>query len=214
MGLIRVPQLPLRAAIVLRGGAINMQVAGLAGLGASYASTLVQHPILTKSFTSGVIFALSDASAQIISPPSSGERDHRRTLVTALIGFAYFGPVLHWYLDFLTWLAPGTDILSTLLKTLVGQLGFGPALTCLFFGAFLIVESGLRAGLARWPAKIKQDLLVTWTSELCFWPFVDLISFTFVPVTWIPLGYNVANFFWTVFLSLQACKAVDSSERE
>lgn len=179
----------------------------LSSIGVAYATALAARPIITKSFTSAALFALSDIVAQSIAPPPRG-RDNKRTFVTALIGLLYFGPVLHHYLEFVMWLIPGSGIWPTLQKTLLGQLGFGPALTCIFFGGFLVVDHGLADGLARWPAKVKQDLLVTWTSELCFWPFVDLICYGLIPVQWIPFGYNVANFFWTIFLSLQAARAV------
>jgi protein Mpv17 len=188
--------------VKLRGGSIDMS-----GIASAYSAALAARPVLTQSATSAVTFALSDASAQAIAPPPEGP-DIARTLTTALIGFFYFGPVLHYYLKWLTGLLPGTDLRSTLLKTLVGQLGFGPAVTCVFFGAFLVKDNGLFSGLARLPNKIRQDLFVTWTSELCFWPIVDLICYSSVPVRWIPLGYNIANFFWTIFLSLQAARAV------
>ena len=60
----------------------------------------------------------------------------------------------------------------------------------------------------RRPAKLKQDLIKTWAAGLCFWPFVDLVVYSFLPVKWIPLGYNVASFFWTIFLSLQAARGI------
>ena len=199
------------SSLVFRGGAA-VQLSALrtaaTSLGVAYSAALVAKPILTKSLTSAAIFALSDASAQRLESSGTGKRDGKRTLVTALIGLCYYGPALHFYLNWVTWLIPGDGLLSTLLKTLVGQLGFGPVVTCIFFGAFLISEFGLSAGLRRWPAKIKQDLFVTWASELCFWPFVDLICFSFVPLLWIPLGYNLANFFWTIFLAMQASKPI------
>ena len=210
LGAAHSPTLLQRRALSLRGGSVAPRMlAGLQSLGAAYAAALVTNPILTKSLTSAATFALSDVAAQRLEP-GERKRDVRRTVVTALIGLLYFGPALHYYLEFVTWLVPGGGIRDTLLKTLVGQLGFGPAITMIFFGAFLVADHGLVAGLLRWPAKIRQDLFVTWMSELCFWPFVDVICYSFVAVRYIPLGYNLANFFWTIFLSLQAARAVES----
>ena len=104
---------------------------------------------------------------------------------------------------------PGFDVKSTLLKTLLGQMFFGPTITSVFFAASLISLNGLLSGLKLWPAKVKQDLVKTWAAGLCYWPFVDLICYQFVPLRWIPLGYNVASFFWTIYLSLQAARGVD-----
>ena len=76
------------------------------------------------------------------------------------------------------------------------------------FGATLVSTMGLSEGLAKFPNKIKQDLFVTWSSGLGFWPFVDLIFYSFLPIAWIPLGYNFASFLWTIFLSLQSSRSV------
>ena len=196
-------------ALALRGGGPALNLA--AGVGAAYSMALANHPIMTQSVTSALTFALSDTVAQSISPPPGG-RGLKRTVVTAAIGLLYFGPALHYFLMWVTALVPGTDLLSTLQKTLLGQLGFGPAMTCIFFGAFLVADHGISSGLKQWPAKIRQDLLVTWTTELCFWPFVDIVYYSFLPVVWIPLGYNIANFFWTVFLSLQAARGLRKTQ--
>ena len=85
---------------------------------------------------------------------------------------------------------------------------FGPTITSVFFGAALISVDGLISGLKKWPAKVKQDLVRTWAAGLCFWPFVDLVVYSLLPVAWIPLAYNVASFFWTIYLSLQAARGV------
>ena len=65
---------------------------------------------------------------------------------------------------------------------------------------------------ARRPAnarvRARRPQLVTWASGLGYWPFVDLVLYGFVPIKWIPLGYNVASFFWTIFLSIQASRVV------
>uniref|UniRef100_A0A7S3AMC6 Protein Mpv17 n=1 Tax=Haptolina ericina TaxID=156174 RepID=A0A7S3AMC6_9EUKA len=107
---------------------------------------------------------------------------------------------------------PGMGVRSTLLKTLMGQAFFGPTITCIFFGAALISTEGLFAGLKQWPAKIQQDLLKTWSAGLCYWPLVDLVCYglvlPFFGASWIPLSYNVASFFWTIFLSVQAARRV------
>lgn len=203
----------------LRGGAAPQlalsawpSLSTLASLACScYSQSLIARPVITKSLTAGVTFALSDLTAQRLQRQAQ-RVDTKRTLTTALIGLLYFGPALHVYLEWLTRMIPGTSLVSTLLKTLVGQLGFGPAVTCVFFGAFLVAEDGLMGGLRQWPRKMRQDLLGVWASELCYWPFVDLLCFSLVPVPWIPLAYNLANYAWTIFLSLRASQKVGAGE--
>lgn len=201
-----------RAALALRGGAAQMS---LSGLGTAYVSCLAANPILTKSITSGAIFALSDAVGQTIAPAPEG-RDLQRTLTSLLVGLLYFGPALHYWLWMITQLIPGGGVVPTLLKTLMGQALFGPTITCVFFGTALVSANGLLAGLRMWPDKIKQDLVRTWATGLCYWPFVDLgcygLVLPFLGTGWIPLSYNLASFFWTIFLSLQASRQVQSRD--
>ncbi|KAL1529806.1 hypothetical protein AB1Y20_000738 [Prymnesium parvum] len=191
-------------ALTLRGGAVDLS---LASLGAAYASSLASRPVVTKAFTAGVIFSLSDVAGQAIAP-SGAAHDVPRTLTSGLVGLLYFGPALHWWLEMISRVVPGFDLKSTLVKTLMGQSCFGPLMTAVFFAASLVQVHGPIGGLRRWPAKVKQDLVSTWAAGLCFWPFVDLICYSFVPVMWIPLGYNVASFLWTIWLSLQAARQV------
>jgi len=186
----------------LRGGAFALET-----LGAAYAASLNTNPIITKSLTAGSIFALSDVAGQAIAPSPDG-KDVKRTVTSALVGTFYFGPALHYWLVMISKVLPGFDVKSTLLKTLMGQTFFGPTITSVFFAASLIQINGVIAGLKKWPAKCKQDLIKTWAAGLCFWPFVDLVVYSLLPVAWIPLGYNVASFFWTIFLSVQAARGV------
>jgi len=183
----------------------------LSGLGAAYAAALASSPIITKSCTSSAIFTLSDVAGQSIAPAPEGF-DTKRTLTSALVGLLYFGPALHYWLEMITRFLPGLDVKSTLCKTLLGQALFGPTITCVFFGASLVSASGLFSGINQWPAKIQQDLFKTWAAGLCYWPFVDLVCYGVVlryfGAKWIPLGYNVASFFWTIFLSAQAARRV------
>jgi len=199
---------PHGRALALRGGGVDM---GPAGLGAAYASSLAAKPILTKSLTSGAIFALSDIVGQTIAPAPEG-RDLKRTITSLLVGLCYFGPALHYFLAWITRIVPAVGVVPTILKTLLGQSLFGPTITSVFFGAALVSSSGLVAGLQQWPAKIRQDLFKTWAAGLCFWPFVDVACYglvlPFFGARWISLCYNIASFFWTIFLSLQAARQV------
>mmetsp|Transcript_99860 Transcript_99860/g.187848 ORF Transcript_99860/g.187848 Transcript_99860/m.187848 type:complete len:301 (-) Transcript_99860:35-937(-) len=188
-----------------------MRMSVLDSLGAAYAAQLRAQPLVTQSLTSGIMFALSDWTAQSLAPAPEG-RDTKRTITTALIGLLYYGPALYYYLKLVFYLFPGTGFKSTVQKMLFGQIGFGPLLTSVFFGAFLVKDNGLLSGLKLLPSKIRQDLFVTWVSELCFWPFVDLICYSMVPARWIPLANNAASYMWTVFLSLRAALKVKTTD--
>ena len=95
---------------------------------------------------------------------------------------------------------PKNGLKEILTKALLGQIFFGPLVTIVFFAAACAQGEGLKT----LPAKIKADLLQVQIAGAGFWPFVDLISYAFIPIAYIPLFVNCASFVWTIFLSLKS----------
>jgi protein Mpv17 len=58
--------------------------------------------------------------------------------------------------------------------------------------------------IGNWVQKIKNDLPGAWLSGAAFWPLVDLISYSMIPIKFIPLFINGMSFVWTIYLSLIA----------
>jgi protein Mpv17 len=170
-------------------------------LGQLYSQQLELRPIITKSWTAGLIFALSDYIAQRIEK-SRGEKsfDQTRLIISALIGAIYFAPAAHYWYEAIFRLLPGTGMVSILKKAALGQAIFGPSFTCIFFAASLF-QSGTFS-LSRWGAKIRSDLPGAFLAGCGFWPFVDVISFSLVPIKLIPLFINMCSMVWTIYLSL------------
>jgi hypothetical protein len=178
-------------------------VSSLTKIGQLYSNSIVSHPIRTKSLTAGCVFALSDYLAQRVE----GEKINKtRLMVSIAVGLFYFGPAAHYWYDAIFRLLPATSLISTLQKAALGQLIFGPSFTVIFFGTSL-AQSG-NFSLANWFTKIRQDLPGTWISGLGFWPIVDVISFSLIPVNFIPLFVNMCSLVWTIYLSLIANKTL------
>ena len=155
-------------------------------------------PLATKAATSAAIFGASDACAQKLEQVK--EPDATRLLTTTAIGGLYFAPAAHvWYAQ-ITKLIPKNGLKEILTKALLGQIFFGPLVTIVFFAAACAQGEGLKT----LPAKIKADLLQVQIAGAGFWPFVDLISYAFIPIAYIPLFVNCASFVWTIFLSLKS----------
>ncbi|KAL7532900.1 hypothetical protein ACHAWF_004278 [Thalassiosira exigua] len=192
--------------------------AALRAAASFYVTQLVARPVLTKSLTAGIVFGLSDWCAQLIEGGAAAAEDDgsggnataggsgggriefSRVLTSSLVGLLFFGPAAHaWYAAVFKFL-PSTDLFSTLQKAALGQLIFGPAFTCVFFGAGMIRARTFGPGA--WLAKIRSDLPGVWASGLGFWPAVDFVSYKVVPVQWIPLFVNFCSFVWTIYLSL------------
>jgi len=163
----------------------------------TYSNLLKSSPIFTKSLTAGLIFGLSDITAQKLE--NNGKRDVKRTLCSAVVGFCYFGPAAHYWYETIFRLLPSVTLLSTLTKATLGQLLFGPSFTAVFFAASMISDGTFSIGA--WFKKLRADLPQAWIAGIGFWPFVDLISYSYVKPEWIPLFINSCSFLWTVYLS-------------
>jgi protein Mpv17 len=168
-----------------------------------YSQQLEQSPIVTKSCTAGVIFALSDYLAQRLENKNNKDKkepfNYKRFSASTLVGLLYFGPAAHYWYDMIFKLLPGTGILSTLYKAFWGQAIFGPLFTCIFFATSLLQAGTFSLG--NWASKIKTDLPGAWLAGASFWPLVDLVSYSVVPVKYIPLFVNMCSLVWTIYLS-------------
>jgi hypothetical protein len=105
----------------------------VAALGAKYADSMAARPLLTKMGTSAAIFGASDASAQALERAPA--LDRTRLAVTTAIGGFYFAPAAHVWYGAITKAIPANDLRAILTKALLGQLIFGPLVTCVFFAS-------------------------------------------------------------------------------
>jgi len=174
-------------------------------IGKSYGSALASRPIITKSVTASIIFGISDYLAQKFEAKFDDKPlklNWTRAMTSMAVGLLYFGPAAHAWYDMIFKVFPGTGLLSTLQKAAMGQMFFGPSFTCIFFATSLW-QSG-QFTLGNWFQKIRQDLPGAWLAGVGFWPLVDLVSYSFVPVQYIPLFVNMCSLVWTIYLSVIA----------
>ena len=172
-------------------------------MGEAYSNAIQQKPILTKSITAGIVFGLSDYLAQRVE--NTGKKyNWTRTITSIAVGLFYFGPAAHAWYNWIFQILPGTSLFSTLQKAALGQLIFGPSFTCIFFATSLMQSGSF--SLQNWARKIKNDLPGAWLAGAGFWPLVDVVSYSVVPIDFIPLFVNLCSLVWTVYLSLLANK--------
>ena len=139
---------------------------------------------------------------KIATEKKETKKNWTRIIVAALVGLLYFGPAAHSWYDMIFKILPGTSLVSTLQKATLGQLIFGPSFTCVFFATSLM--QAREFSLGNWFSKIRNDLPGAWVAGLSFWPLVDLVSYSLVPVHLIPLFVNACSFVWTIYLSMLA----------
>lgn len=185
----------------------------LAMVGQFYSSSLESFPILTKSVTACVLFAVSDQMAQMLEMRRNLSKEQqpksllaatskKRSLYSGLVGFLYFGPMAHLWYGWIFKNFPGKSMLSILHKAALGQFIFAPPLFCVFFATALIQNGQFTMG--NWIRKIKQDLIKGWLGGLGFWPFCNYISYAYVPEKFIPLFINVMGLVFNIYVSLIA----------
>jgi hypothetical protein len=93
-------------------------------------------------------------------------------------------------------------MLSILQKAALGQFCFAPPLFCVFFASALFQQE--QFSLGNWAQKIQQDLIKGWVGGLGFWPFVNYISYGYIPAKWIPLFVNAMGLIFNIYVSLIA----------
>ena len=123
-----------------------------------YTDALHSRPVFAKSVTAGLIFAAAEATAQRIQrqrAPASGGGGARlspvasvgtaRVGASALVGLLFAGPSLHAWFEVLAATLPARDVKTLALKTLLGQLLYGPLAVLVFFAALAAVDDPQRA---------------------------------------------------------------------
>ena len=188
---------------VLLRGSSALEVTGIAW----YASNIHSHPIATKAATSAVVFGAGDVAAQWIEKRK--KVDGLRLGMTTAIGGLYFAPAAHYWYGWVTALLPSSALPFVLAKTGLGQIFFGPLVTCVFFASACFQAD---RSLRQLPRKIRKDLLAVQVAGLGYWPFVDLISYSLIPVIYIPVFINLASFIWTIYLSIQSRTTGDQQQ--
>jgi protein Mpv17 len=168
------PQEPFKeeevTATPTKGAAVSsvpqMLSSAVTTFGTIYGSALIKRPILTKSMTACVVFAISDYLAQRMEATKESTIQWKRLFAGALVGLLYFGPAAHYWYDAIFRLLPSTTFVSTLQKAALGQVFFGPSFTCIFFGVGLLQSGTFTPAL--WLSKIRQDLPGAWLAGAGF----------------------------------------------
>ena len=182
-----------------------------------YGSSLNSHPLRTKTLTSLLLMTLSFYTGSVLSPtaPSVNPTSLKTSplfLLLVLPGI-HFPITSHYYYTWINKTFPGRGLKTTLLKSLIGQLSYGPLYTSIFFLSQLVPLSppalSLPASVAHAARhllipKLASDFFPVWRSGVFYWVTVDVLSFSFVPTKWITGFVNLASYFWTVILCVMA----------
>ncbi|GMI20487.1 hypothetical protein TrCOL_g7399 [Triparma columacea] len=180
----------------LRGGSL----AAFPGW-ASYNDALDKKPLITKSMTSLVGWALGDFIAQRFIGKAAF--DMGRFVRLSAFGLLYHGPSGHYFYNWLDRKIEGTGPKVVALKVLIDQTIWCPLFMTVFF-TYLGLVNGDSCNVIK--NKLQNDLLKACQGSWKVWPIVHAINFRFVPTKLRLFYINVVQIFFNVFLSLIGTK--------
>jgi protein Mpv17 len=164
----------------------------------AYDAEVLEFPLLTKAATSGVCYAIGDLCAQGFGGKDIHEWDLSRAGRSAAAGFIGHGPLRHYWLDFLDksltfqgawWALMPKVALDQSAMAVVENTIYG-----LLMGAFAFKDPGV---IAR---DIKATMVPQFAASIRFWPAVDLVTFSMIPVELQVLWEDVAEIIWICIL--------------
>lgn len=186
----------------------------------TYKTLLTEKPILTKAATSALIMGISDAVTQRLerkfhpSAEKGCKHSWKRTQQALLTGFLWSGPSAHaWYQileDLVIFLQiPPVPLVLLASRVTLDALIFSPITIFGFFVVSTLLQGGtfgdIRDKLTR---RWKQTVLGAWR----FWPIVNVLSFSMIPLQFRVLYCNVMALFWSGYLSYMSnMKKAESS---
>lgn len=182
-----------------------------------YQNCLAVHPVKTQIISSGVIWAFGDVAAQTVTHytapnlhlvASDKKEDEkinwRRVSATSLFGFAFVGPVGHFWYEGLDRFMKSRVLLQpkslrfVASKVALDGIIFGPLDLLVFFSYM-----GFSAGKSATQVKedVKRDFLPALVLEGGIWPILQIANFRYIPVRYQLLYVNFFCLLDSCFLS-------------
>ncbi|KAK8940027.1 hypothetical protein KSP40_PGU015788 [Platanthera guangdongensis] len=181
-----------------------------------YQKCLKVHPVKTQVISSGILWGLGDIGAQAVTHSTLKDK-HRnpyenkefkinwqRVGTTSMFGFAFVGPVGHYWYEYLDRLIRlRFQLQPKTLKFVAAKVGsdgllFGP-LDLLIFFSYMGFASGKTAEQVT--EDVKRDFLPSLMIGGGIWPVVQIANFRYVPVRYQLLYVNFFCLLDSCFLS-------------
>ena len=200
-----------------------------------YKELLRTDPLITKSLTSSGIMTISDVLCQKLvimnnSPkPSYDSKDQvedtgsapgaartrldfSRMLQVAITGIVWSGPIQHWWFGTLDKMVTIQDpILRLIVKLFFDSIIFSPLTISGYFAVRSILEgSGFKGAYDKLSTRLVSTVAGAWR----FWPFVNIVNFSLVPLQFRVLYSNILSLFWTGYLTFVNSKPIPRLSEE
>jgi hypothetical protein len=176
---------------------------------AQYLTWLTKRPLTTKTITGGLLALLGELLQQLYFSTS------RRVDAGRLLKMTSFSvlmrPVMHYKYMLLDMAVPGSDQLSVYGKLALDQLVGDP----IFYVLWYLYDGLVREqSVANVPRVVKKELWSMMLANWSVWPFVQWVTFTFVPPHLRVLFGNLVGLVWNIYFSWRDSKQHHHSKKK
>ena len=161
-----------------------------------YGRCYKKSPTVTSAVTGCILLALGDTARQQIVEKKGREHTLRETIRMGTLGFIWVGPVINTWYMFLEKRVKARGVRGTLTKIACDQILFAP------FLIFSIVTF-LRSPSSKEELKqvISTEYLTVLKTNYFFWPLVQCITFSLIPLSLRVVWVNAISIGWNTFIS-------------
>lgn len=136
------------------------------------------------------------------NPPELFHQDWRRTGQVAVTGFVFTGPIAHtWYQILESVVTIKHRALGVAVRLLLDAFVFSPIAVGGYFCVRTLLESPPEVVMERLSLKLSLKYWGAVQASWTFWPAVNVINFSLVPVPFRVLYNNGLSIFWNTYLT-------------
>lgn len=170
----------------------------MAALFKVYKRLLHDRPFVTNVITTCTLMSCGDITSQLILQDK--ERiDLRQTATLATSGLVYVGPMVRGCLVMIDkLLGPTSSLLVLAKKMCLDQLIIAP---CFLAGNLTTISIIKNQGISQIQEDIRESYINLLKLGYSFWPFVQVINFYFIPLTYRVVFGSLASFGYTTLFS-------------
>ncbi|XP_065197019.1 peroxisomal membrane protein 2-like [Sycon ciliatum] len=164
-----------------------------------YRFALRTNPMLVKGVTSGMISALGNVVAQLISPQGPGGKINWRSVASfGAFNAVVTGPLTHHLYRILEGAVPRNMKYAAVYRVAIDRLLFAPPYLMVFFFVVALLEGlSVQAAIQRIRGVFWTALKMNWK----VWTLAQYINFSYVPTEYRVLFANVISFLWNIYLA-------------
>jgi len=159
-------------------------------------------PITKGMMAYAVLWPSSDLCRQLAV--QGNQKDEKFQIdVPRLVRFSLFGslwvaPSLYLWVRVSGKIITGSSLGAAALKAFIEQFTQGPFTIASFYFVMNILEGN---GTAKATEEVKNKFLPTWKTAVTFWPFVQTVNYSIMPIHNRVVFSGMASFIWTIYLS-------------